>query len=438
MIKSAAPKGVWTCDDPRRGESGGRPHDRLGGGRRSRTGLARSRTIRDFHGVPEGLPKQTHSPPLTPNGGPYAQRVKNHSLPRTAAFFDLDKTVIAKSSTLTFSKSFYQGGLINRRAVLRTAYAQFVFLVGGVDHDQMERMREYLSALCHGWNVQQVREIVAETLHALIDPIIYDEAASLIEEHHAAGRDVVIVSTSGAEVVEPIGALLGADRVVATRMVVEDGCFTGEVEYYAYGPTKAEAIAELAESEGYDLSRSYAYSDSVTDLPMLESVGHPHAVNPDRSLRREASARGLAHPQLQPPGSPEATRPLAVHAPTPGTGGSRCRGSRRRCGAGLVHGSTPYACTRPRRPASRADCPGLTPKVNIYGRGFHFLTEESRKESKARETRGHPRGSPSYQGPRTTHRRSAPTRRRPVDYGPAAPGRGQSSRPDGHDFEDAW
>ncbi|MFI1254560.1 HAD family hydrolase [Streptomyces netropsis] len=217
--------------------------------------------------------------------------VENHSLPRTAAFFDLDKTVIAKSSTLTFSKSFYQGGLINRRAVLRTAYIQFVFLVGGADHDQMERMRQYLSELCRGWNVQQVREIVAETLHELIDPIIYDEAASLIEEHHTAGRDVVIVSTSGAEVVEPIGELLGADRVVATRMVVKDGAFTGEVEYYAYGPTKAEAIRELAESEGYDLARCYAYSDSATDIPMLESIGHPHAVNPDRALRREAIAR---------------------------------------------------------------------------------------------------------------------------------------------------
>ncbi|MGW4700856.1 HAD family hydrolase [Streptomyces sp. NPDC004285] len=218
--------------------------------------------------------------------------VENHSLPRTAAFFDLDKTVIAKSSTLTFSKSFYRGGLISRRAALRTAYIQFVFLAGGADHDQMERMREYLSALCKGWNVAQVKELVAETLHDLIDPIIYDEAASLIEGHHAAGRDVVIVSTSGAEVVEPIGEMLGADRVVATRMVVgEDGCFTGEVEYYAYGPTKAEAVRELAESEGYDLSRCYAYSDSATDIPMLEAVGHPYAVNPDRTLRREAVAR---------------------------------------------------------------------------------------------------------------------------------------------------
>ncbi|MFD3352719.1 HAD family hydrolase [Streptomyces fradiae] len=218
--------------------------------------------------------------------------VENHSSPRTAAFFDLDKTVIAKSSTLTFGKSFYQGGLINRRDALRTAYTQFVFLVGGADHDQMERMRAYLSRLCKGWNVQQVKELVAETLHELIDPLIYDEAASLIEEHHAAGRDVVIVSTSGAEVVEPIGEMLGADRVVATRMVVgEDGCFTGEIGYYAYGPTKAEAVRELAASEGYDLSRCFAYSDSATDLPMLEAVGHPYAVNPDRALRREAAAR---------------------------------------------------------------------------------------------------------------------------------------------------
>ncbi|MFD6418524.1 HAD family hydrolase [Streptomyces sp. NPDC060194] len=215
-----------------------------------------------------------------------------HPSPRTAAFFDLDKTVIAKSSTLTFSKSFYQGGLITRRAMLRTAYTQFLFLAGGADHEQMERMRSYLSALCRGWNVEQVREIVAETLHDIVDPMIYDEAASLIEEHHTAGRDVVIVSTSAAEVVEPIGKLLGADRVVATRMVVgEDGCFTGEVEYYAYGPTKAEAVKELAASEGYDLSRCFAYSDSATDVPMLESVGHPYAVNPDRALRREAVLR---------------------------------------------------------------------------------------------------------------------------------------------------
>ncbi|WP_194905048.1 HAD family hydrolase [Catenulispora rubra] len=211
---------------------------------------------------------------------------------RPAAFFDLDKTIIAKSSTLAFGRSFYNGGLINRRTVLRTAYAQFVYLAGGADHDQMERMRQFLSAMATGWDVEQVKDIVAETLHDLIDPLIYSEAAALIAEHKAAGRDVVIVSTSGSEVVEPIAEMLGADLAIGTRMAVgEDGKYSGEIEFYAYAENKAKAIQELAAERGYDLSRSFAYSDSATDVPMLESVGHPYAVNPDRALRKEATAR---------------------------------------------------------------------------------------------------------------------------------------------------
>jgi HAD superfamily hydrolase (TIGR01490 family) len=210
---------------------------------------------------------------------------------RSAAFFDLDKTIIARSSTLAFSRPFYAGGLINRRTVLRSAYAQFVYLLGGADHDQMERMRDYLSAMCTGWDVETVRSIVADTLHHIVDPIVYDEAVTLIEEHRAAGRDVVIVSSSGFEVVEPIGAMLGADKVIATRMVVADGKYTGEVEEYVYGPHKATAITALAEAEGYALKESYGYSDSITDEPMLAAVGHPFAVNPDRALRRVAGSR---------------------------------------------------------------------------------------------------------------------------------------------------
>jgi HAD superfamily hydrolase (TIGR01490 family) len=208
----------------------------------------------------------------------------------TAAFFDLDKTIIAKSSILAFGRPFQAGGLISRRAMLRSTYAQFVYLVGGADHDQMEKMRGFMSALCAGWDVATVREIVADTLHNIVDPIVYDEAVSLIEEHHRAGRDVVIVSTSGSEVVEPIGELLGADRVVATRMEIVDGRYSGEIEYYAYAEEKARAIEDLAELVGYDLTQCYAYSDSVTDVPMLRVVGHPHAVNPDRELRKVAVA----------------------------------------------------------------------------------------------------------------------------------------------------
>jgi HAD superfamily hydrolase (TIGR01490 family) len=210
---------------------------------------------------------------------------------RPAAFFDLDKTIIAKSSTLAFSRSFYRGGLISRKSVLRSGYAQFVFLVGGADHDQMERMRRYLSEQATGWDVQTVKDIVAEALHNIVEPLVYDEAVDLIEQHHAAGRDVVIVSSSGAEVVEPIGALLGADHVIATRMVQSGGRYTGEIEFYAYAENKASAIRQLSVERGYDLARSSGYSDSITDLPMLEVVGHPHAVNPDRALRRVAAER---------------------------------------------------------------------------------------------------------------------------------------------------
>lgn len=211
---------------------------------------------------------------------------------RVAAFFDLDKTVIAKSSALAFSRPFFAQGLITRRSVLQSSYAQFLFLLSGADHDQMERMRAHLTSMTAGWDVEQVRAVVAETLHDIVDPLIYAEAVDLIADHKARGHDVVIVSASGEEVVAPIAAALGATHSTATRMVVADGRYTGDLEFYCYGDGKVEAMRELAVSEGYDLAKCYAYSDSVTDLPMLEAVGHPTAVNPDRALRRAASESG--------------------------------------------------------------------------------------------------------------------------------------------------
>jgi HAD superfamily hydrolase (TIGR01490 family) len=211
--------------------------------------------------------------------------------PRTAAFFDLDKTVIAKSSTLAFSKPFFNQGLLNRRTVLTSSYAQFLFLMSGADHDQMDRMRSYVTSMCAGWDVEQVKAIVNETLHDIVDPLVFAEAAELIADHRHCGRDVVIVSASGEEIVAPIARALGATHAMATRMVVEDGRYTGEVAFYCYGEAKAAAVRELAVHEHYPLEHCYAYSDSITDLPMLETVGHPSVVNPDRALRREAVAR---------------------------------------------------------------------------------------------------------------------------------------------------
>ncbi|WP_442791700.1 HAD-IB family hydrolase [Mycolicibacterium sp. ND9-15] len=211
---------------------------------------------------------------------------------RTAAFFDLDKTVIAKSSTLAFSKPFFEQGLMNRRAVLKSTYAQFLFLMSGADHDQMDRMRAYVTNMCAGWDVEQVKSIVGETLHDIVNPLVFAEAAELIADHRLCGRDVVMVSASGEEIVAPIARALGATHAMATRMVVEDGKYTGEIAFYCYGEGKAAAIRELAAREGYALEHCYAYSDSITDLPMLETVGHPSVVNPDRTLRKEAAARG--------------------------------------------------------------------------------------------------------------------------------------------------
>ena len=210
---------------------------------------------------------------------------------RTAAFFDLDKTILATSSALAFARPFYRGGLIGRSDVIRSAYAQFIFLASGADHDQMETMRRYMSDLVTGWDVAKVREIVAETIDVIIDPVVYDEAVALIEQHRAAGRDIVIISSSGTEVVEPIGERLGADVAIGTQLVVEDGRYTGEILFYAYGEGKAQAMRDLADERGYDLSASYAYTDSATDLPMLDAVGHPTAVNPDADLRRIATER---------------------------------------------------------------------------------------------------------------------------------------------------
>jgi phosphoserine phosphatase len=137
-----------------------------------------------------------------------------------------------------------------------------------------------------------VKELVRETLDDVITPIIFAEALELIDEHRAAGRKTVIVSSSPLETVEPIGDYLGVDDVIATRARIDaHGRYTGELEFYAYAAHKADAIREMAVAEGLDLAGSYAYSDSITDLPMLELVGHPVAVNPDRELARIARDR---------------------------------------------------------------------------------------------------------------------------------------------------
>lgn len=211
---------------------------------------------------------------------------------RTAAFFDLDKTIIARSSTAAFSRELRTEGMLTSADALRTAYAQFVFSVGSADARQTSRLRDAIAQTITGWEAAKVRALVEDTVDARIDPLVYEEALGLIRQHQRNGRDVVIVSASGAEVVEPIAHLLGTRDFIASEMEVVDGRYTGNISLYCYGPVKAEAIRALALERQYDLTRSYAYSDSITDAPMLNEVGFGYAVNPDRVMRKAAIDKG--------------------------------------------------------------------------------------------------------------------------------------------------
>jgi len=210
-----------------------------------------------------------------------------------AAFFDLDKTVIAKASIVAFGGPFRRGGLVTRRVVARAVTSQLIYLHLGADEERLARVRETMLALTAGWDRDRVRQIVRETLLETIEPIIYAEALELIEEHRRAGDRVYLVSAAPEEIVLPLVELLGVDGAIASRGEIdEEGRYTGRMAFSAHGEHKAEAMAELADRVGFSLEDSVAYSDSATDLPMLEAVGHPVAVNPDRALAKVARERG--------------------------------------------------------------------------------------------------------------------------------------------------
>ncbi|WP_115685434.1 HAD family phosphatase [Corynebacterium senegalense] len=210
----------------------------------------------------------------------------------TAAFFDLDKTIIATSSVYAFGREFLNNGLITRQEALEISLTKASYMLSGHTSEQMDSTRDSLTQMVAGWSVDEVRRITTETMHNVVTPAIYAEARDLIKHHRHAGREVIIISASASILVEPIARELGVDTVVATELEVVDGKLTGTITRYLKGGAKAEAVEEFATSHGYDLARSYAYSDSATDIPMLEMVGHPVAVNPDRALRKHALVNG--------------------------------------------------------------------------------------------------------------------------------------------------
>lgn len=209
-----------------------------------------------------------------------------------AAFFDLDKTVIAKSSTLAFTGKLYKAGMLGRRTLVRAAIGQLMYVIFGADEDQLDRAREAMLQLIKGWDQAAIERLVEEALEEVVAPLVYAEALFLIDEHTRQGREVYIVSASPEEVVRPLSRYIGVDNIIATRARVdEDGLYTGEMELYAYGADKAAAVRNLAANSGIALNDSYAYSDSITDQPLLELVGHPVVVNPDKELRDLAEER---------------------------------------------------------------------------------------------------------------------------------------------------
>jgi HAD superfamily hydrolase (TIGR01490 family) len=208
-----------------------------------------------------------------------------------AAFFDLDRTLLRRSSALALAGSFRERGLISRRQMLRAAGWQLLFVTRGASHEAVRRAAEDGLRILAGYTPEELRELVADAMEPILRPLVYAEPLRLVEQHHSRGEPVYIVSASLQEIVDAIAFDLGFDGALGTICEVKDGKYTGRSVRSLHAEAKAECVRELAEQEGFDLAECTAYSDSHTDLPFLEVVGHPVVVNPDRSLRRTAAKR---------------------------------------------------------------------------------------------------------------------------------------------------
>jgi HAD superfamily hydrolase (TIGR01490 family) len=205
-----------------------------------------------------------------------------------AAFFDLDRTLLRRSSALALAPAFRAHGLISRRQVAKAAAWQLLFMARGASHQAVRRAAVDGLAILRGFTPEEMRAIVAESMELVLRPLVYAESFDLVERHRSRGEPVYIVSATLQEIVEAIADDLGFDGALGTVCEVENGAYTGRALRALHAEGKARSIGEL----GHDLARSTAYSDSHTDMPFLEAVGHPVAVNPDRALRRIAAARG--------------------------------------------------------------------------------------------------------------------------------------------------
>ena len=209
-----------------------------------------------------------------------------------AAFFDLDRTLLRRSSALALAGTFRDRGLISRRQLARAAAWQLLFVLRGANHEMVRRAAEDGLVLLRGFTPDKMRALVADAMEPVLRPLVYAEPLHLVEQHRGRGEPVFIVSATLQEIVEGIADELGFDGALGTICEVQDGAYTGHAVRALHAENKAACVRELAEARGFDLGACTAYSDSHTDLPFLEAVGHPVVVNPDRELRGVAGERG--------------------------------------------------------------------------------------------------------------------------------------------------
>src|SRR5918992_6282660 len=212
--------------------------------------------------------------------------------PRGAAFFDLDKTLIEGSSALHFGRAAYKNGMVSRRQLVRDAWANLKFRVQGSTDAGTDELRQRILDAIAGQRVVDLQRLGPDVLAGIL-PLLYREVLNEAYAHQDAGRPAYIVTAASQELADVLAHVLVLDGGIGMRSEVRDGVYTGKpAGPFTYRDGKAVAIRELAAREGIDLSASYAYSDSESDLPMLRAVGHAVAVNPDRELERVAREEG--------------------------------------------------------------------------------------------------------------------------------------------------
>jgi HAD superfamily hydrolase (TIGR01490 family) len=211
-----------------------------------------------------------------------------------AAFFDVDKTLLPGSSLYLFARGLYRRGFYTWRDVAGFAYSQFTFrLTGAEGRGGMEAARESALAFIEGRRRDELAQLGHDVVVEVIGPRIYPGMRRVVDAHHAAGDQTWLVTAAPRELAGEIARYLGMDGALGTEAELEDGIYTGRLlGAVLHGPAKVEAVNALAAERGIDLAASSAYSDSVNDRPLLEAVGHPVAVNPDRLLRQLAAERG--------------------------------------------------------------------------------------------------------------------------------------------------